>query len=936
MLAVLRRYRLPGLLFSLCLSLVLVCAHAVPWSRPAVATPMTQTGELSRRGPASLTETVRQTVLENGLTVLTKEVPTTPVVTVQVWYKVGSRNEAPGVNGIAHQLEHLLFKGTQSRPIQFGRLFNALGSESNAFTSYDQTAYFGTVQREKLQALLTLEADRMANALINAEQLTSEKRVVISELQGYENDPAYRLSRAVMRAALPNSPYGLPVGGTKADVNRFTVEQVRQYYQQYYSPDNAVLIVVGDFQTEPTLRSIRQIFGRVPKRERPATSDKTTAAPAPTSRSAAKEPIVLKEPGSSALLQAVYPLPAVNHPDVPALSVLDLVLTQGRSSRLYQSLVESGLASGFGGGPANLAEGGWYELTVTAAPGKTLTEIDQQLQQSIAEVQRRPVTAQELSRAKQQLLAAITLRSRDITAQAMQLGDDQTTAGDYRFTDRFLAAVQQVSAADVQRVAQTYLKPAQRTVGLFEPTQASGSGSNAPVKMGQTTENFNLGPPVDPAEVARYLPPSPPSATRTNQPLPERLVLSNGLRVLLLRDSSTPTVTLSGHIEAGTEFDLDQKAGLASLTAENLMNGTQAKDALTLATTLEDRGASLSFGANREGVGIGGYSLSTDLPVLLQTLTEVLQTATFPTDQLELSRQQALTGLQESLDDPGYLARRVIQQAIYPSNHPFHPFPTEASLKSISRDDLVRFYQSHYRPDRTILTLLGDFDPTQVKSLLEQNLASWKGSGAAPSLAFPSVPLPPNVLRLNRELPGKAQAVTYIGYNAINRRDPRYYAALLLNHIVGGDTLSSRLGTEIRDRLGLTYGIFSFFQAGNRSGPFLVEMQTAPEDTQRAVNSTLALLTQIRNQGVTTPEVLTAQRSITSGYPVGLANPDSLADTILMNEVYGLNPNELRQFPEQIEAVTPAQVNQVAKELLHPNRLVVVTAGPAAATSSTR
>ena len=264
-LSYLRRHRLAILLFTLCLSGVLLFADGVTFSQQAVAQSQRSASVSPEKQSLSLTEDVRKTVLENGLTVLTKEVHTAPVVTVQVWYDIGSRDEAPGVNGIAHQLEHMLFKGTTNRPIQFGRLFSALGSDFNAFTSYDQTAYFGTVERNKLKALLVLEADRMQNALINAEQLASEKRVVISEVQGYENSPEYRLSRAVMRAALPNSPYGLPVGGTKADVEKFTVEQVRQYYEKYYSPDNATLIIVGDFETEPTLQAVKEVFGKVPR-----------------------------------------------------------------------------------------------------------------------------------------------------------------------------------------------------------------------------------------------------------------------------------------------------------------------------------------------------------------------------------------------------------------------------------------------------------------------------------------------------------------------------------------------------------------------------------------------------------------------------------------------------------------------------------------------
>ena len=924
-LSLLRRYRVPSFLFALCLATVLLSGEiAFLPSASAEQTP-SQKPLTSSVPSASTTQQVKKTVLENGLTVLTKEVPTAPVVTVQVWYRIGSRNEAPGVNGIAHQLEHLMFKGTRDRPIQFGRLFSALGSQSNAFTSYDQTAYFGTVERDKLKSLLALEADRMQNAVIGASQLTSEKRVVISELQGYENSPSYRLDRAVMRAAFPDSPYGLPVGGTKADVEKFTVEQVRDYYRNYYSPDNATLVIVGDFQTDPTLKAVQELFGKVPQSKTPKAA---AQPPAPLVMKGAevKAPIVLKQPGSAALLQAVYPLPNISHPDVPAISLLDLVLTQGRSSRLYQSLIESGLASDYGGYPANMISGGWYGLSATAAPGQDLAKINQTIQASLADLRTNPVTADELKRAKTQLKSSVLLRNRTITSQANQLGDDQTTAGDYQFTDRYLAAIEKVTPADIQRVAKTYFEPSQQTIGFFEPTQLDAKAGGS-VNAGQTAEQFNLGAPVDPAEVAKYLPP----VTQSNRPaqaLPEKIVLSNGLRVLLLRDSSTPTVSLSGYLDAGTAFDARQKAGLAKLTADNLMNGTQTRDALTLATTLDDRGINLGFDANREGVAIGANALVENLPTLVQIMADVMQNAVFPDKELELSRQRALTTLKVQMDSPAAKGRRTFQQTIYPSNHPFHNFPTEASLKSIQQQDLLTFYKTHYRPDKTTLAIVGDFDPAQVKSLLEKELGTWKATGKAPALTFPAVALPANVVRLYDGIPGKTQAITYLGYAGINRTDPRYYSAIVMNQILGGDTLSSRLGTEIRDRQGLTYGIYSGFQAGIHQGPFLISMQTAPEDAPKAIASTLKLLEQFRKQGVSTSEVLTAQRSLTSSYPVDLANPDNLAEIILMNEVYGLNPAEIRQFPKQIEAVTQAQVNEATQELLHPDRLVVVTAGP--------
>lgn len=940
LLTLLRRYGLFSLLFCLCLGIVL-WSKTPALSQTASGTVLAQTSPVTTQPSTTLpsdalTASVRKTVLDNGLTVLTKEVKTAPVVTVQVWYRVGSRNETPGINGIAHQLEHLMFKGTKDRPIQFGRFFSALGSESNAFTSYDETAYFGTVEQDKLKALLVLEADRMHNSLIGEKQLTSEKRVVISELQGYENNPSYRLGRSVMKTAFPKNPYGLPVGGTKADVQAFTVEQVRDYYRKFYRPDNATLVVVGNFQTDDTLAAVKETFGKVPKGTGtlPDLKVPDLMPQSAITSGAAKAPIVLREAGSASLLNEVYPLPSAKHPDVPALQVMDYILTGGRSSRLYQSLVESGLASDAGGYAANLIGSGWYELSVTAAPGKKLSQIDTVLQKTLADLRDQSVTQEELDRAKTQLRASIALRNRDITSQAQQLGDDQTSTGDYQFSDRMQVAIAAVTSADVQRVAKMYLTPANRTVGFFEPTQLNGKPGTSAGNFSQTTENFSPGAPVDPAEVAKYLPKTTASSQPATQALPEKLNLANGLSVLLLPDRSTPTVTLSGYIKAGTAFDKADTAGLASLTAANLMNGTKANNALAIAKTLENRGASLGFSANREGVAIGGNALSSDLPTLLQVLGDVLQNASFPEDELGLSRQRALTSLKLELDTPARLARRVFQQTIYPENHPFHTFPTEASLKQIDRANVMQFYGQHYRPDKTVLSLVGDFDSGKVRALLNQQLGTWENSTQETKLEFPQVPLPSAIKRVNPLLPGKTQAITYIGYNGIDRKDPRYYTALVMNQIVGGDTLSSRLGTEIRDRQGLTYGIYSVFQAGITAGPFIISMQTAPEDANKAIASTLSLLKQLREKGVTDAEVAAAKRSLTSSYPVELADPSSLSSTILMNAVYGLGINEIRDYINKINAVSLAQVNQTIQALLQPDRVVVVTAGPGSTASS--
>lgn len=927
-----RRYRFGMLLFSVCLSAVLASPQTAMSTQPAtvettsMSAAIAKTPLQTRKTPtvpaaATLTANVKKTVLENGLTILTKEVRSAPVVTVQVWYKIGSRDEAPGVNGIAHQLEHMLFKGTKDRPVQFGRLFAALGSNFNAFTSYDQTAYFGTVEKNKLSSLLTLEADRMQNSTIDTEKLTGEKRVVISELQGYENSPSYRLDRAVKRAAFPNTPYGLTVGGTKADVEKFTVEQVRSYYDSYYAPNNATLVVVGDFDTASLMSKVQETFGKVPRRELKVAQPATTAATPPTRR------ITLKEPGSTQIASEVYPLPQATDPDVPAIDVMNYILTEGRSSRMYQSIVETGIATSIDGGAANLAAGGWYEISSIVEVGKSVPKLEAAIATEIKLLQTKGVTSGEISRAKAQLKAGYLLGNRDINSQARQLGNDQTTTGDYQFTDKYLAGVERVTAADVQRVAKKYLQADLKTVGNFEPTQITAQSAPA-ATAGKTAENFSTGAPVDPAELAKYLPPLDPDTTSQTQALPQEVKLKNGLRVFLLPDSSTPTVTLTGSIQAGTEYDNPQKAGLATLTAANIMSGTKTQTALTIAKTLESRGAGLGFGASREGVSLGGNALSKDLPILLQTLGDVVQNANFPQDKFALSRQRSLTSLKLELDSPNSVARRKFQQTIYPKGHPFTVFPTAETLTGLKRADLQAFYRQHYQPSNTILAIVGDFKVADVQRLLEANLGKWSTTAKTVKLNYPVPELPAKQILLNPSLPGKTQAITLLGNKAIDRKDPRYYSALVLNQILGGDTLSSRLGTEIRDRQGLTYGIYSSFAAGKRQGTFIISMQTSPEDAPKATQSTIALLKDLQAKGVTAAEVDNSKRSISSNYTVELASPDEIAGATLGNAVYGLNPNEISEFPKKIQAVTLAQVNQVAKELIQPDRLVVITAGP--------
>ncbi|NET02354.1 MAG: insulinase family protein [Sphaerospermopsis sp. SIO1G1] len=870
----------------------------------------------------NITNNLQKTVLENGLTVLTKEVHHTPVVTAQIWYEVGSIYESPGMNGITHQLEHMMFKGTKLRPIQFYKLFSALGSNHNGFTSYEQTAYYHTAEKDKLPALLELEADRMENLLIDGQQLSSEKQVVISELQGYENSAKYRLKRAVMQSVFPDSGYGLPTGGTPGDVKKLTVEQVREYYQQFYRPDHATLVIVGDFQTQPTLEKVKEVFGQIPKSQQPIPP---LNSPTPQISSS---PVILQEPGAGKILQMVYPLPDLNDPDIPVLGVMDYILTAGKNAYLYENLIQSGLATNISARVVGLKKVGWYDLSVDVADDQDLATISNSVKSAIVKFAEIGITPEQLERAKKLLIANVLLNKRDITSQGMQFANDQLVADDYQYTEKYLAKVRQVTSTDVVNVINKYLQPEFAAVGFCQP-QANVNNCGA---LSVVTADDNLIDEVSTTsgDVSKYLPKIDENRDNLtiNLPSPQKLTFDNGFSVLLLPDPQSSTVTLSGYIRAGKEFEQASKAGLATLVAENLMSGTKTQDTFTINKTLEDRGASLNFTALREGVQIHSQGLSEDLPILIKTIADVVRNSTFPDEELEVSRQRALSLLNFDLVDPHKVASRKLIQSLYPQSHPLHIFPTQESLGNIKQEDVIAFREKHYRPDRMVLVLVGDMDVKSVRSLIKTEFGDWQVSGEPPTVEYPQVVVTNPGVRINSVIPGKSQAVTYMGYVSIKRQDPRFYQALVLNQILGGDSLSSRLGAEIRDRLGLSYHIYSSFQSGRNFGTFLIEMQTSPEDTNQAIATTHQLLEQIHNQGVTAAELETAKRTLISEYNISLSEPKKLAARIRLNEFYGLDTIELHNFVQKIARVTTQEVNQAARELLDPDKFVVVTAGP--------
>jgi zinc protease len=601
---------------------------------------------------------IRKTVLPNGLKVLTKELHAAPVVTVWTLYRVGSRNERPGMTGISHVLEHMLFRSTKGMKTgEIDRLIQLAGGRHNAYTSYDYTGYHITLPSEQLETALRIEADRMLNCMLDPDELKTELGVVLSELQGRLNDPEELLEETTRAAAFLTHPYGNLIIGWKADVQALTRDIVREYYQTHYQPNNAVMVIVGDIQTQATLDLVRKYFGAL-----------TSSSPPPPVK--VHEPpqkgerrVVVRGAGTTSHLQAFFHIPPANHPDIYALTVLDGILVQGNSSRLHRALVETDLAAAVSSDLGRRLDPGWLAFYFTAREGVAHERIEQAFAEAIDRVRREGVTDRELQKAINQVRADLTMSYGSVSGVARAIGSLEMTVG-YSEFDRVLDRIRQVTAADVQRVARAYLAVDNRTVGWFVPEGAVASQS-VPAAGARGPAHRALESPIrletKAGPVPQYAAPAVAPGARV-----VRHVLANGLTLLAAENRVAKSVALKGYVLAGPVQDPSKKSGLATLTAELVTRGTPGHTAADLADRVDFLGASVSIRAERETVGITAQMLAEHFDAVLGHLADCLRNAAFPTEEVRKALGQLKARLASCL--PGSSRRTTRCTEIPPAS----------------------------------------------------------------------------------------------------------------------------------------------------------------------------------------------------------------------------------------------------------------------------
>jgi len=868
---------------------------------------------------------VQTTTLPNGLTVLVKEMHGAPVVSAYVWYRVGSRNEYPGRTGISHLLEHMTFKGSA----HYGkgvvsRLITQKGGWENGMTWLDWTAYVFTLPSKDLDLALAIHADRMASLTLDPKELEAEKTVVLSELQGDENSPGFFLDTAVRGTAYLAHPYMFRTIGYQSDLRSYTREDLLEWYHTYYSPANATLVVVGDVQAQDVFARARKYFGRIPRR--PAPPAITTVEPPQEG----ERRVIVRRPGAANYVEIAYHIPAVRSEDLYALDVAEGVLSSGRTSRLYRALVEKGLAADADAWGMTNRDPSLFTFSLTLQDGVTHQQGEQALLAVIDDLRSNPPSERELQKALNQARASFVYAMDSVSDQAYRLGYYQTI-DDYRYLDTYLERIGKVTAADVQRVAARYFTPDNRTVGWFIPTgMPTGPGGAesrpgpAQYRDGHPQTATALGP-LPPARAAE----AKPAAAAAARPAPTRVVLPNGIVLVVQENHTVPAVAISGMLRAGSIYDPPGKAGLANLVAAGTARGTTTRTFQQMAEELEFVAATVGLSGGIQVAQISGQCLAGDLDLTVGILADQLRHATFPAEEVNRLLAQAQVGLQEAEADTDEVAERDFYATLYPEGHPLHYVSQGnlATVRTITRQDMVDFYQRYYRPDGLILVVVGDVQPAEVQRIVEKHLGDWQAQGKAPAITLPAPPLPARPQAVLREVPGKTQASIILGASGLSRRSPDYPAALLANYILGGGGFASRLTATIRDEQGLAYSVGSTFRALYEDGPWLLYMGVNPANADKAVKSALEGMRGMQQAAPGAKEMQLWKDYAAGSLALRLETNEGVAANLADAEFYGLGLDYPYRLPGLIAAVTPEQVLAASRTYFHPDDYVLVKVG---------
>jgi zinc protease len=863
-------------------------------------------------------EGVTEYRLANGLKILTIPDPGASTVGVHITYFVGSRNEGYGEKGMAHLLEHMLFKGTPTSGDIKAELTKR-GARFNGTTDRDRTTYFETLSAtgDNLDWALGMEADRMVHSWVRKSDLDTEMTVVRNEFERGENDPGNVLSQRMLRLAFTAHNYGNPVIGYRSDIELVPIERLQAFYRTWYQPDNALLTIAGKFDQARALALVAKHFGPIP---RPARTLPALYTAEPTQDG--EREVTLRRTGDIQIVSALYRVPAGGDPQYPAIDVLAQIYGTAPTGRLHRALVQKGLASSVWGAERMLHDPGYASFGAVLAKEAPLAPARDALIAALEGPGREPVTDAEVERARTTLLNEIE-KARLDSAQLMQWLPEDAAIGDWRLFYLYRDRLRKLTTADVQRAADTYLKPANRVLGIFEPTDKPDRADiPPPPDLSAALAGYRSRESVDAGEAFD----TSPAAIEARV---IRKTLSNGIKVALLpKKTRGGTITAQLMLYWGDEKSLMNRGPSCGLAGGMLLRGSQKHTRAELHDAFERLQANVS-------AGMEGAAIDVRRPQLEETLrlvAEVLRQPAFPAAEFEELKRAALTGAEAQRGDPAAIAGERLTRHLYPYPRG-HWLYTEsiderlAELKAARLEDAKRCYADMLGATGAQFVAVGDFDPEALTRLLEELFGDWKNPSPYTRIPARYFDVPP--LEQSVPTPDKANAVLRAGVNLPLRDDnPDFPALILGNYMIGGST-SARLGTRVREKEGLSYGTYSYLNASplDAAGDFGISAIFAPQNRERVERAIREELQRALDQGFSDAEVAAAKKGFLEARAVARSQDRGIAGRLANYLYIGRTFAWDVDFEKRIAALTPASIRDALRRYIDPKKLSVLEAG---------
>ena len=853
------------------------------------------------------------TTLENGLRVVVVEDHAAPVVQTAMWYHFGSLDETKGKTGLAHALEHMMFRGTSD--LSAGGLDDIvarLGAQMNGETNYDYTQFYFMMPADKVDVGLRIEADRMQHALIRQSDWDIERGAVLDELQGDEGSPFFNLMQRVRAAAYPGQPNGRTPTGFISDVEHATAQDIAAYYHRWYAPNNATLVVSGDVDHVAVFAKAQRYFGAIPRRELPA---RTEVHPTAVSQTAA---VTSDLPFPFAVVDLAYAVPGDTEPGEPAISTL-AALIGNQLSPYYQALVQSNVALALEGQEDTQLKGGLLNVFIVLNPGHTADEAIKIFQSTMAQTLKAGFDPDLVEAAKRLTIADRLYSADSVDGMGDLAGYTYGIVGErINDEDQRLAALNAQSLLDIAR---TYLsRPT--VVGRIDPNAQPQRG-NSQKSTAAITDDFSKrvpnGPIIEPPalrEAAR----TPTTARSTLDPV--SFTLANGIKVLVQEKNDRSTFVLSGQIASSPAFAPAGKEGIVDL-----------------ASTLSDYGsANYPFAARRKAIDMMGAQvdngesfdargLARDFSKIVAILADGQMHPSFAEPWFSLEREQLANSLESTATISGVMIDRAFLQLLASPGDPSLRHANERSVDGITASDLIDYTQKYWRPDLTTIAVVGDVSPNEVRSVLESAFGNWVAHGPTPdahAMPFPAA-------HSGHQYVGTAAEQVYVrlGQPAVGRDNPDYDAFVVLNQILGASgAFESRLWQELRQKRGLVYSVGSTVDAARDRGDFKIEMNAAPSRVVEAVEFVRSELRTLQSKPVTQTELDEAKLRLVSDALLAEASADGQVQQLLDIGTNDLPLDYYRTLNDRFDRITAADVERVARKYLEPNDLVEIYAGP--------